>query len=155
MGFPPFKDTYLGGSYVGHYVYQRVSHHLKSEPLPLEEAIRDSLLELLPLHGIETVPIPAWDGKEESLKDMDVDSILRIEIKRFWAEGAIRRRGAGINTWIHLVFRLGVKTENRVFRRDMYTIKEDAVDRLTPAEMEQVMNHALKDILDTFFSDPY
>jgi len=155
LGLPPFKDTYLGGSYVGHYVYRRVSHYLKSEPLLLEEAIRDSLLERLPAHGIDTVPIPASDGKEESLKEIDVDSILMIEIKRFWAEGAVRGRGANINTSIHLVFRLGVKKENRVFRRDMYTIQEDSVDRLTPAAMEQVMNQALNDILDTFFSDPY
>ena len=155
MGIPPFKDTYLGGSYVGHYIYRRVSHYLKSDPLPLEEAIRDSLLELLPAVGIETVPIPAWDGKEESLKSIEADSILMIEIKRFWAEGAVRRRGANINTSIHLVFRLGVKKEGKVFRRDMYTIKEDSIVGLTPEAMEQVINQTLNDILDTFFSDPY
>jgi hypothetical protein len=155
MGVPPFKDTYLGGSYVGHYIYRRVSHYLRSEPLPLEEAIRDSLLELLPVHGIETVPIPTWDGKEESLKNIEADSILMIEIKRFWAEGAVQGRGANINTSIYLIFRLGVKKESKVFRRDMYTIKEDSIDGLTPEAMEQVINQTLNHILDTFFSDPY
>jgi len=155
MGVTPFKDTYFGESYVGHYSDRRVSHNLKSDPLPLEEAIRDCLLELLPPHGIETVPIPTWDGKEESVRSMEADSILMIEIKRFWAEGVVRGREAKINTSIYLVFRLGVKKEGKVFRRDMYTIKEDSIDGLTPGAMEQVINQTLNDILDTFFSDPY
>ncbi len=155
MEVPPFKNTYLSGPYVGHSVYRGVSHYLKSEPVPLEEAIRDSLLELLPAHGVETVPIPTWDGKEESLKNIEADSLLAIEIKRFWAEGAVRGRGANIKTSIYLSFRLGVKKKSKVFRRDMYVIKDDSIDQLTLEAMEEVINQTLNDILDTFFSDPY
>jgi len=155
VGIPPFKDTYLDGSYVGHYFYRRVSTYLKCEPLPLEEAIRDSLLQFLPLHGIEAVPISNWDGKEESLKNIETDSILMIEIRRFWAEGTVHGRGANINTSIYLIIRLGVKKEGKVFRRDMYTIKEDSMDGLTPDAMEQVINQTLTEILDTYFSNPY
>jgi hypothetical protein len=155
MGVSPFKDAYLGGSYIGHYIHGGVSNYFKTQPLPLEEAIRDSVLQLLPLHGIQTVPIPTWDGQEESLKNIEADSVLMIEIRRFWAEGTVRGREAKIKTSIYLIFRLGVKKESKVFRRDMYTIQEDSIDGLTPEAMEQVINQTLNDILDTFFCDPY
>jgi hypothetical protein len=155
IGLAPANDTRHGRQYVGHYVYRGVSTHLRCEPFPLEKAIGDSLIQLLSLYGIKTVPIPNWDGKEESLKDTGVDSILMVDIRRFWAEGAVRGRGININTSIYLIFRLGAKKENRVFRRDMYTIKDDPVDGLTPAGVEQVINQTLDEILDTFFSDPY
>jgi hypothetical protein len=155
MGIAPFKDTSHGRLYVGHYIHQRVSNYLKSEPLPLEKAIRDSLLQPLSLHGIKTVPISSWDGKEESLKDTEVDSILMIEIMRFWAEGIVSARGTNVNTSIYLIIRLGVKKEDKVFRRDMYTIKENSIIELTPAGVEKMINQTLTEILDAFFSNPY
>jgi len=155
MGVAPFKDTCHGRLYVGHYVHQRVSNYLKSEPLPLEKAIRDSLLQLLSLHGIKTVPISNWDGKEESLKNIEADSILMIEIMRFWAEGTVSARGTNVKTSIYLIIRLAVKKEGKVFRRDVYTIKENSIVGLTPAGAEQMVNQTLTEILDTFFSNPY
>jgi len=155
VGIPPFKDAYLGGSHVGHYVYGRVSTYLTSEPLSLEEAIRDSLLQFLPLHGIEAIPFLDWDGREESLKSIETDAVLMIEIKRFWAEGTVRGRGANINTSIYLIIRLGVKKKGKVFRREMYTIKDNSIAGLTPEGAEEVINQAFSDILDTYFSNPY
>ena len=154
MGVASVKDT-SHGSYVGHYVYQRVSNYLRSEPFPLDNAIRDSLLQFLSLHGIKTVPISNWDGKKESLQNIAADSILMIEIMRFWAEGMVSARGTNVNTSIYLVIRLGVKKEHRVFTRNLYTIKESSIVGLTPTGVEQVINQALTEILDTFFSDPY
>jgi hypothetical protein len=55
----------------------------------------------------------------------------------------------------HISIRLGVKKERKVFRRDMFTIEEDSVVRLTPPGTEQMVNQTLIEILDTFFSDPY
>lgn len=155
VGLAPVKDTSHGRLYVGHYVYQRVSNYLRSEPFPLENAIRDSLLQLFSLYGIKTVPISNWDGKEESLKNIGADSILMIEIMRFWAEGMVSARGTNVNTSIYLAIRLGVKKERKVFRKDMFTIKENSIVGLTPAGVEQIINQTLNDILDTFFSDPY
>lgn len=155
MGLAPVKDTRHGRLYVGHYVYQRVSNYLRSEPFPLENAIRDSLLQLLSLHGIKTVLNSNWDGKEESLKNIEADSILMIEVMRFWAEGTVSPRGTNVNTSIYLIIRLGVKKEGRVFRRDVYTIKDNSIVGLTPAGAEQMINQTLTEILDTFFSNPY
>jgi hypothetical protein len=155
MGIAPFKDTSHGRLYIGHYIHQRVSNYLKSEPLPLEKAIRDSLLQALSLHGIKTVPISNWDEKEESLKNIEADSILMIEIMRFWVEGIVSARGTNVKTSIYLIISLGLKKEGKVFRRDLYTIKENSTIELTPAGAEQMINQTLTEILDGFFSNPY
>jgi hypothetical protein len=155
VGLAPIKDTKQGRLYVGHYLYGRVSNHLRCEPFPLEDAIRDSLLQLLSRQGIKTVPISSWDGKEESLKDLGADSVVAIDIKRFWAEGTLVGRRTNVSTSIYLVIRLGVKKERRIFVRDMYTLKKDSTVRLTPEVAEQTINETLAELLDAFFSDPY
>ena len=155
VGVAHFKDTRHGRLHVGHYVYQRVSNYLKSEPLPLEKAIRDSLLQFFSLHGIRTVPISNWGGKEESLKNIEADSILMIEGMRFWSEGTVRGQETNVNTSIYLMIRLGVKKEGKVFKRGVYTIKENSMVELTPAGMGRVINQTLTEILDGFFSNPY
>jgi hypothetical protein len=78
-----------------------------------------------------------------------------IEIARFWAEGTVSARRTNINVSIYLIIRLGVKKEGKVFRREVYTIKENSIVGLTPSGAEQVINQTLSEILDTFFSDPY
>ena len=155
IGLAPVNDTRQGRLYVGRYIYRRVSNYLRCEPFPLEEAIRDSVIELLSFHGIKTVPISRWDGREESLKNIGTDSVLMIDIVRFWAEGTASSRGGNVYTSIYLIIRLGVKKEHNVYRRDVYTINEDPIDRLTPEGTEQIINQNLKEALDTFFSDPY
>jgi hypothetical protein len=48
-----------------------------------------------------------------------------------------------------------VKKEGRVFTRNVYVIKESTVAVLTSAEVEQILNRILAEILDNFFSNPY
>jgi hypothetical protein len=155
VGLGPIKDTKHGRLYVGHYLYGRVSNHLRGEPFPLEDAIRDSIVHLLSLQGIKTAPMSSWDGKEESLKDLGADSVMAIDIKRFWAEGTLVGRRTIVSTSIYLVIRLGVKKERRIFARDMYTLKKDSTVRLTPQVAEQTINETLAELLNAFFSDPY
>ena len=100
LGIAPFKDERPDKPYIGHQTSfrrgshypssVRVSHYFKSEPSPLKKAISDSLSQALSRSGVKTVSISNWDGKPESLKNIEADSILMIEIKRFWTEG-IRR----------------------------------------------------------------
>ena len=155
VGIAPFKDARHSRLYVGHYVHKRVSNYLKSESIPLEEVITDSLLQFLSLHEIKTIPILNWNGKEQSLKKIRADSILMIEIMRFWSEGKVSGRRTNVNTSIYFIIRLGVKGEGKVFKREVYTIKKSSIVELTPATMEQIINQTLTEILDTFFSNPY
>jgi len=48
-----------------------------------------------------------------------------------------------------------VKKEGKVFTRNVYVMKENTVAGLTPAEVEQILNRILTEILDNFFSNPY
>lgn len=169
LGIAPCKDDRSNKAYVGHqYVgYQAVyrgvsrspspqaSNYFKSEPSPLEKAIRDSISQAVSGSGVKTIPIPDWDTKPESLKNMEPDSILKIEIKRFWTEGFVAAQGIKLVTYIYLVIHLGVKKEGKVFTRNVYTEKESKVGALTPAEVELVLNGTLTEILDDFFSNPY
>ena len=156
LGIAPFKDDRSDKPYVGHQTaFRRVSHYFKSEPFPLEKAISDSLTKAVSRSGVKTVPISEWDGKPESLKNIEADSILMIEIKRFWTEGIAEVRGIKMITSVYLIIHLGVKKEGKVFTRNVYVMKENTVAGLTPAEVEQIFNRILTEILDNFFSNPY
>jgi len=156
LGIAPFKDDRSDKPYVGHQTsFRRVSHYFKSEPFPLEKAISGSLTKAVSRSGVKTVPIPNWDREPESMKNIGADSILMIEIKRFWTEGIAAGRRTKVNTSIYLVIHLGVKKEGKVFTRNVYVMKENTVAGLTPAEVEQIFNRILTEILNNFFSNPY
>ena len=164
LGIAPFKDDRSDKPYVGHQSsFRRVSrrpsfqtsHYFKSEPFPLEKAISDSFSQAVSRSGIKTVPIPNWDREPESLKNIGADSILMIEIKRFWTEGIAAVRETKVTTSVYLVIDLGVKKEGKVFTRNVYVMKENTVAGLTPAEVEQIFNRILTEILNNFFSNPY
>jgi hypothetical protein len=121
----------------------------------LEKAISDSLSKTLSRSGVKTVPISTWVGEPGSLKNIGADSILMIEIKRFWTEGIAVVSGTKAITSIYLVIHLGVKKEGKVFKRNVYAMKESKVAGLTPVEVEQILNRILTEILDNFFSNPY
>jgi len=89
------------------------------------------------------------------MKNIGADSVLMIEIKRFWTEGIPVGRGTKVVTSIYLVIHLGVKKETKVFTRYVYAMKESTVAGLAPAEVEQSFNGILTEILDDFFSNPY
>ena len=156
IGIAPFRDDRSEKLYVGHQSGLRsVSNYFKSEPFPLEKAISDSLSQAVSRLGMKTVPIHDWDGKAESLKSMGVDSVLAIEITRFWTEGMAAGNATKVITSVYLTIRLGVKKEGRVFTKRAYVMKERTIPTLTPEEVERTLNRNLAGILDDFLFNPY
>jgi len=156
LGIAPFKDERPDTLYIGiHTPLQGISSYFKSDPFPLEKAIMESLVEVLSRQGVKTIPVSNWDGRPESLKSLETDSILMIEIKRFWTEGRAVTFKTNVKTSIHFVIHLGVKKEGKVFTKNVTVEKEMAVFKLAPEKVEQTINEILTDIFDAFFSDPY
>jgi len=156
LGIAPFKDERPDTLYIGiHTPLQGISSYFKSDPFPLEKAIMESLVEVLSRQGVKTIPVSNWDGRPESLKSLETDSILMIEIKRFWTEGRAVTFKTNVKTSIHFVLHLGVKKEGKVFTKNVTVEKEMTVFRLAPEKVEQTVNEILTDIFDAFFSDPY
>ena len=86
---------------------------------------------------------------------METDSVLMIEVKKFWTEGRASLFGTTIKTTVQLVIHLGVKREGKVFTRNADIEKEITVPRSTPERVELIINQILTDIFDAFFSSPY
>ncbi len=156
LGMAPFKDGREEKLYVGIQVpAQGASSRFRSEPFPLEKAISESLSQVLAQNGIRTVPVSDWDGKPESLKNMGVDSVLMMEIRKFWTEGRGSLFQTNTKTSIRLIIHLGVKKESKVFTRNVEVEKEIGVFSMTPEKVEQMVNQLLAEIFDQFFSNPY
>lgn len=156
LAMAPFKDDRQEKFYVGYHTpLQGSSNFFKSNPFPLEKAIRDSLTQVLSRQGIKTVSVPDWDVKPESLKGLETDSILMIEIKEFWSQGRATAVGTKIKTSIRLAIHLGVKQEAKVYTRNVDVEKEVTAVRSTPERVEEIINQMLTDIFDSFFSNPY
>ena len=156
LGIAPFKDARKEKSYIGaHTPLQSLMTYFESNPLPLEKALQESLMDALSRLGVKVVSVPNWDGAPESLKNIDADSVLTIEIKKFWTEGKANLFRTNIKTTVQLVIHLGVKNEGRVFTRDAEVEKEITVSRSTPQRVEAIINQMISDIFDTFFSSPY
>ena len=163
MGSPlamaPFKDERKETFYIGsHTPLRGSSNYFKSDPFPLEKAVQDSLTQVLSRQGINVVSIPGWDGRPESLRGLEADSVLMIQIKEFWSQGRATAMGTRVKTSIHLIIHLGhlgVKQEGRVYTRNVDVEKEVTVARSTPDRVEEIINQMLADIFDTYFSNPY
>jgi hypothetical protein len=156
LGMAPFKDERPDTLYIGvHTNLQGDSSYFKSNPFPLERAIQESLSDALSRYGVKTVPIPHWDGTPESLKNMETDSVLMIEIKRFWTDGKASAFRTTVKTAVQLIIHLGVKKEGKVFTRNVDVEKEMTVARSTPKRVEAMMNQILADVFDSYFSNPY
>jgi uncharacterized lipoprotein YajG len=156
IGIAPFKDERKEKAFIGaHTPLQSLIIHFESNPRPLEKALQESLIDALSRLGVTVVPVPNWDGTPESLKNIDTDSVLTIEIKKFWSEGIASLFRTNIKTTVQLVIHLGVKNEGRVFTRNAEVEKEITVSRSTPQRVEAILNQMLSDIFDTFFSSPY
>ncbi len=156
LALAPFRDERQEKFYVGvHTPLQGSSNFFKVSPFPLEKAMQDSLAEVLSRQGIRTVSVSQWDGKPESLKGLDADSILMVEIKEFWSQGRASAVGTRIKTSIHLAIHLGIKQEGRVYSRNVEVEKEATVARSTPERVEAIINQMLVEIFDTYFSNPY
>ena len=156
LGMVPFRDERTDTLYIGRYTPLRgVSAFFKSDPFPLEKAMIESLSNSLSHRGVKIIPVSTWDGKPESLQNIETASVLMIEIKKFWVEGRAHLLRTELNSVIHFVIHLGVKKEGRVFTRNVEVEKEMTFPRLTPEKIEQTTNEILSDIFDNFFSNPY
>ena len=156
LAMAPFKDERPDTLYIGvHTNLQGDSNYFKSYPFPLEKAIKESLSDVLSRYGVKVISISNWDGRPESLKDIEADSVLMIEIKRFWTEGKASPFKTHVRTAVQFVSHLGVKKEGKVFTRNVEVEKEMTVARSTPQKVETMMNQILTDIFDSYFSNPY
>jgi hypothetical protein len=156
LAMAPFKDERPETLYIGlHTNLQGDSTYFKSQPFPLEKAIGESLSDALSRYGVKTIPISDWDAKPDSLKNMETDSVLMIEIKGFWTEGNASLFRTKVKTTVRFVIHLGVKKEGKVFTRNVEVEKEMTVPRSTPERVETMMNQMLTDIFDSYFSNPY
>lgn len=156
LGIATFKDQRPDQLYIGIHTHLKgPSSYFKSDPFPLNQALMDSLSNTLSLFGVKTIPVSHWDGKPESLKAIEADSVLMVEIKRFWTEGKAGAFRTNAKTSVHLLIHLGLKREGKVFTRNIEVAKEETFARLTPERVEGIVNQALADIFDGFFSNPY
>lgn len=156
LGIVPFKDERSEKFYIGqHTNLQGDSSYYKSQPFPLEEAIKETLKDVLSCYGVKTIPISSWDGEPNSLKNLGVDSVLMIEIKKFWTEGKASLFRTKMNTTVQLVIHLGVKREGKVFTRNVEVEKEVTEARATPEGVEGMVNQILTEIFDAYFLNPY
>ena len=156
LAMAPFKDERTDTLRIGvHANFQGGLSYFRSYPFPLETAIKNSLSNVLPRYGVKTIPIPSWDGTPESLKNMEADSVLMIEIKKFWTDGKGAPFKTNVKALVHFVIHLGVKKESKVFTRNVEIEREMTVTRSTPARVEAMMNEILTEIFDTYFSNPY
>lgn len=155
LALAPFKDDRPDQLYIGiHTPYGGPFSYFKSDPFPLKEALRNSLSQTLSRLGVTIVSISAWDGRPESLKEVEADSALMIEIKRFWVEGRAEAFRTKVRTSIRLVLHLGVKKEGKVFTKNVEVEKEGTYARLTPERVETLVNQALIEIFDSYFAHP-
>jgi hypothetical protein len=156
LGLAPFKDERPDTYYIGlHTTLQGDPIYFKSHPFPLDRAIQESLSHVLSRYGVKTISISNWDGKPESLKPMESDSVLMIEIKKFWTDGKSSSFKTTVKAAVQLAIHLGVKKEAKVFTRNVEVEKEMTVARSTPERVEAMINQMLTDVFDTFFSNPY
>jgi hypothetical protein len=156
LAIAPFKDERPDTLYIGiHTNLQGDSSYFKSHPFPLERAIQESLSNALLKYGVKTIFISDWDGEPGSLKNMETDSVMMIEIKRFWIEGKAYTFRTIVKTAVQCVIHLGVKKEGKVFTRNVEVEKEMTVARSTPEKVEAMINQILTDIFDSYFSNPF
>lgn len=156
LAVAPFKDERTDTLRIGaHASFQGDFSYFRSDPFPLERAIQESLSSVFSRYGVKTIPIPSWDGEPESLKNMEADSVLMIEIKRFWTDGKGAPFKTNVKTVVQLVIHLGVKKEGKVFTRNVEAEREMTVPRSTPERVEVMINGILTEIFDNYFSNPY
>ncbi len=156
IGIAPFKDERRDQSYIGiHIPVRGLPTHFESNHAPLEKALQQSLQDALSRLGMKVVAISNWDGTPETLKNVDTDSTLVIDIKKFWTEGQASLFRTTIKTTVQLVIHLGVKHEGKVFTRTADVEKEMTVPRSTPERLEAIINEIMSDIFDAYFSSPY
>ena len=153
LGLNPIRDKRSNQQHVGRYVNpRRVVSYLECIPAPLGKAIEDALSQCLSRRGVKVTLGLKWDGKEESLKSIETDSALMVEVERFWTEGTDTIGKPKTNTSIYLTVRLGIKREGRVVTRQIFTSKALILYPFSPDRIEQMVNRSLADLFDSFLS---
>jgi hypothetical protein len=157
IAFAPFRDERPDTLYIGQFTpVKGVLSYYKSDPAPLETAILEGLNEVLLKKGLKTMSVPAWDGTPETLRNIGSDSILLVQIKKFWVEAKddllLQTR---INTSVHLVIHLGVKKEEKVFIKNVEVERERTVFGGGLEHMARMVNETLTEIFDGLLSNPY
>jgi hypothetical protein len=157
VAIAPFIDERADTLYIGlHTPFQGRAMYYKSDPFPLEAAIREPLQEVLLKKGLKTTVLSAWDGRPESLKAIDADSVLMIQIKKFWIEGKddlfLR---TSIKASVHLTIHLGVKKEGKAFTKNVEVEREKTVFGGGSEQIGQMINEILTDVFDAFLLNPY
>ncbi len=156
LAMAPFKDERTDTLRIGsHANFQGGFTFFRSHPFPLETAIKESLSNTFSRYGVKIISIPSWGGQPESLKNMEADSLLMIEIKRFWTDGQGAPFRTNVRTIVQMVIHLGVKKEGKVFTRNVESEKEMTVPRSTPERVEIMINQMLTEIFDNYLSNPY
>ncbi|NWG03212.1 MAG: hypothetical protein HXY44_10205 [Syntrophaceae bacterium] len=156
LAMAPFEDQRSDTLYIGlHTTARGEAHYFKSDPFPLEKAIQESLSNVLIRYGVKILPLSHWDGRPESLKNMETDSVLMVEIKKFWTDGEASTFKTKMKVAVQLTLHLGVKKEGKVFTRNVEAEREMTVARSTPEKVEAMINQILADIFDGFLSHPY
>jgi hypothetical protein len=156
LAMAPFKDERTDTLRIGaHASFQGDFSYFRSHPFPLETAIKESLSNAFSRYGVKTISISSWDGEPESLKNMEADSVLMIEIKRFWSDGSGALFRTNVRTVVQMVIHLGVKKEGKVFTRNVESEKEMTMARSTPERVEAMINQMLTEIFDAYLSNPY
>ena len=157
VALAPFNDERADTLYIGlHTPFQGRTSYYKSEPFPLETAIREPLQEVFLKKGLMTMTLPAWDGSPESLKTIGADSVLMIQMKKFWSEGKddlfLR---TSIKSSVHLTIHLGVKREGKVFTKNVEVEREKTVFGGGSEQIGRMINEILTDVFDAFLLNPY
>lgn len=156
LAIAPFKDERPDTYYIGlHTTARGESNYFKSHPFPLDKAIQESLSNVLSRYGVKTLSLSHWDGRPESLKEIETDSVLMIEIKKFWMDGKASTFKTVMKATVQLAIHLGVKKEGKVFSRNVEVEREMTVARSTPEKVEAMINQILTDLFDNFLSNPY
>jgi hypothetical protein len=182
LGIAPCEDRRLERSYVGRYaslpeaatraysqtqrLYRSrfrgngpiplpVASYLTSEPVTLGRAMERLISKAISQSGVQTVSVPAWDRKVESMGGLALDSVLGIIIKTFWVEAKMSPLQTKVNLSIHLISHLGVRRLGRVFTKNVVIEKNVTFGALGPLELAQLVNRTASDALESVLRDAY
>lgn len=156
VGLAPFKDQRAETLYIGIYTPKTgMPSHFSSDPFPLEKAFREAITQGLSRRGVKVVPVSTWDHRPESLKDLGTDSVLAMDIDRFWMEGTASLFKTNVKTVVQVTIYLGVKKEGQVFTKRVEFEREATVASLKPEKAQEMINQAVSEVLDTYLTNPY
>ncbi len=156
VGLASFKDGRAETLYIGIYTPKTgMPSHFSSDPFPLEKAFREAITESLSRRGVKVVPVSTWDHHPESLKNLETDSVLAMDIDRFWMEGTASLFKTNVKTVVQITIHLGVKKEGQVFTKRVEFEREATVATFNPEKAREMINQAISEVLDTYLTNPY